>query len=63
LKAENQQLQVKNRNLRLNLAALHRKIAFIELSDKKKSRELGKLKKENDSLKKQIQKLRKEKEK
>jgi cell division protein FtsB len=49
--------------LRLNLAALHRKIAFIESSDKKKSRELSKLKKENDSLKKQIQKLRKEREK
>jgi len=57
LKAENQQLKVKCRNLRLNLAALERKIGFFHMSDKKKGQEVSSLKKEIAQLKK----LRKQK--
>jgi len=59
LKAENQQLKVKVRNLRINLSALQRQIHFGKLSDKKKNEEVSTLKKEIDKLKNEIKKLRK----
>jgi chromosome segregation ATPase len=63
LKAENQRFRVKNRNLRLNLQALHRKLGFIEESDKKKAQELSALKKKISNLKKERDKLKKRVEK
>jgi len=58
LKAENQKLKVKCRNQRLNLAALQQNLAFISMSDKKKSQEVSALKTEIANLKK-AKKLRK----
>jgi uncharacterized coiled-coil DUF342 family protein len=52
LKAENQALKKKVRNLRINLAALQHQINFEKLSDRKKAQEMSALKSEIDKLRK-----------